>query len=429
VGPIEYVDFAFDGHEIRENFALVVFKYSSSVEDSIKLFQGTELYELPIITKNYSKHFEDPVFNDQLNYFKQLIEVERNCQPNNSPTESKWIDQSLDEKNIIPDTLPEPPMHAVYRNQDNYDRRSKDNSTKYRHNAPHTKHHNSANSGEHYPTDKSHHGHKHYRKSEHNSSYGPMEVFNYDQDSHHNKNTDRKHHDNVDTSFNRKERTHHNQEHLFATEKNGAKDNMLVRDLRDTMFRKRSRLDTNFDIDTNANAGCTSLINLSDTMYGQKSSKYEEGQQYYEADSNNQWSEQNQNTHGRSSFFNREPRKNNFINSKRYSESNTKYQNHYADQSYNQDKSHNDFQDYNNEFPNNYYRREKNRPINHKYNNPQNMESRKRQHNSYNAFKRNNEGQDRKDYNNFYGEQSSQNRGRSYNRRGSDQSRHSNNYS
>ncbi|KAL4088971.1 hypothetical protein QTP88_024049 [Uroleucon formosanum] len=58
VGPIEYVDFAFDGHEISENFALVVFKYSSSVEDSIKLFQGTELYELPIITKNYSKHFE-----------------------------------------------------------------------------------------------------------------------------------------------------------------------------------------------------------------------------------------------------------------------------------------------------------------------------------------------------------------------------------
>ncbi|KAL4108226.1 hypothetical protein QTP88_018462 [Uroleucon formosanum] len=433
VGPIEYVDFAFDGHEIRENFALVVFKYSSSVEDSIKLFQGTELYELPIITKNYSKHFEDPVFNDQLNYFKQLIEVERNCKPNDSPTESKCIDQSLDEKNLIPDTLPEPPMHEVYTNQDNYDCRSdnvtrcrsKDNSTKYRHNASHTIH-NSANSGEHYPTDKSHHSLKHYKNSEHNSNSGSMEVFNYDRDSRHNQNTDRKHHDNVKTSFNQKERTYHNQEPLFAHEKNGAKDNMLVRDLRDTMLRKRNRLDSNFHIDINANAGCTSLLDLRDTMYGHKNSRYEDlEQQYYESDSNNRWSEQNQNTQGSSSFSSRKPRKNNF-SSKHYCESNTKHQN-LADRSYNQDKSHNDFQDYDSEFPNNYnngYRREKNRPMNHKYNNPQNMESNSRQHNSYHPYKRNNEAQDRKDCKNLHDEQSGKNHGRSYNRGGSDQSRH-----
>lgn len=427
VGPIEYVDFAFDEHDIRENFALVVFKYSSSVEDSIQLFQGTELHGLPIITKNYSQHFEDPVFNDQLNYFKQLIKVERNCQSNNSPTDSKWIDQSLDENNIIPETLPEPPMHDNYdRRSDNVTRcRSKDNSSKYGHNAPHTKRHNSVNSGEYYPIDKSHRSHKHHKKFEPNSSSGSMEVFNYDHDSHHNQNTNRKHHNNVNKSFNRKESTYHNQEPTFAHEKNGAKDNMLVRDLRDTMFRKRSRLDSNFHTDTNASAGCTSLLDLRDTMYRNKSSRYEDlGQQNYESDSN-RWSEQNQNTRG--SFLNKEPRKN-YFNSEHYGESNTKHKNHYADQSYNQNKSHNDFQEYDSEFPNNYnggYRREKNRPINHKYNNPQNMESSSRQHNSYHPYKRNNEGPDRKDYNNFHDEQSGQNRGRNYNRGGSDRSRHS----
>lgn len=439
MGPIEYVDFAFDRHDIRENFALVVFKYSSSVEDSIKLFQGTELHGLPIITKNYSKHFEDPVFNDQLDYFKQLINVERNCQPNNSPTDSKWIDQSLDMKNIIPETLPEPPMHEVHsldKNQDNYDRRSdnvtrrrsKDNSTKYRHNAPDSKRHNSINSGEHYPIDKSQHTHKHYKKSEHNSSSGSMEMFNYDQDSHHNPNTKRKHYDNVNTSFNRQESKYDNQEPLFTRGKNSAKGNMLVRDLRDTMFRKRSRLDSNYHIDTNANAGCTSLLDLRDTMYRNKSSRYEDlEQQHYESDSNNRWLEQNQNTqYGSSSFLNKEPHKNNF-NSERYSDSNTKHQNHYADRNYNQDQSHNDFQEYDSEFPNNYngsYRREKNRPINHKYNNPQNMEFNSRQHNSYHPYKRNNEGPNRKDYKNLYDEQSGKNRGRSYNRGGSDRSRH-----
>ncbi|XP_015365451.1 PREDICTED: GATA zinc finger domain-containing protein 14-like [Diuraphis noxia] len=438
VGPIEYVDFAFDRHDIRENFALVVFKYSSSVEDSIKLFQGTELHGLPIITKNYSKHFEDPVFNDQLDYFKQLIDVERNCQPNNSPTDSKWIDQRLDMKNIIPETLPEPPMHehevhSLNKNQDNYDRRSdnmtrrrsKDNSTKYRHNAPHAKRHNSINNGEHYPIDKSQHSLKH-KKSEHNSSSGSMDVFNYDRDSHHNLNTKRKHHDNVNTSFSRKDSTYDNQEPLFAHGKSGAKDNMLVRDLRDTMFRRRNRLDSNYHIDTNANAGCTSLLDLRDTMYHNKINRYEDqGQQHYESDSNNhRWSEQN--THSRSSFLNKEPHKNNF-NSERYGDSNIKHQNHYADRNYNQDQSHNDFQEFDSEFPNNYngsYRREKNRPINHKYNNPQNMEFNNRQHNSYHPYKRGNEGLNRKDNKNLYDEQCGKNRGRSSNREGSDRSRH-----
>jgi len=425
VGPVEYVEFAFDEHDICENFALVVFKYSSSVEDSIKFFQGTELYGLPIITKNYSKNFEDPVFNDQLDYFKQLIKLERNYQPNNS-LESKWIDQSLDEKNIIPETLPEPPMHAYThnKNQDYFDWRSdnvtRQNSTKYKHNASHTK------SSGHYPIDKSHYSRKHYKKSEHNSSSGSMEVFNYERDSYHNQNNHRKHQDNVYTSFDRKESTNHNQEPSFIHEKNTGKDNMLVRDLRDTMFRKRNRLDSNFHIDTNASAGCTSLLDLRDTMYPSKNSRYGDlGQQHYESDSNNRWSERNHNTYGSGSFSNKEPRKNNF-SSECYNKSNTRHQNHYANQSYKQDISHDNFQQYDSEFPNNYndsYRREKNRPINHKHNNPQNMESGSRQHNSYHPYKRINEGHDRKDFKNLYDEQSGQSRDRNYNRRGPDRSR------
>ncbi|XP_026822228.1 RNA-binding protein 7-like isoform X2 [Rhopalosiphum maidis] len=301
VGPVEYVEFAYDENEICENFALVVFKYSSSVEDSLKFFKGTKLYGLPIITKNYSNHFEDPVFNEQLNYFKQLIKVEQNCQPN-SPTECKWIDQSLDEKNI-PESLPQPPMHEDHshnKNHDNYDRRcsSKVNSSKYRHHARNSKRRNSVNSGEYYPIDKSHHSQKNYKNSEHNSSSGSMEMFNYERDSYYNNpNNDRKHHDH--TSFNRKESAYHNQEPMSTHEKHSGKNNnMLVRDLRDTMFRKRNRLDSNFHIDMNTNAGCTSLLDLRDTMYQKKNSKYEDlGQQNYELDSNNRWSERNQNIH------------------------------------------------------------------------------------------------------------------------------------
>ncbi|XP_026822230.1 RNA-binding protein 7-like isoform X4 [Rhopalosiphum maidis] len=261
VGPVEYVEFAYDENEICENFALVVFKYSSSVEDSLKFFKGTKLYGLPIITKNYSNHFEDPVFNEQLNYFKQLIKVEQNCQPN-SPTECKWIDQSLDEKNI-PESLPQPPMHEDHshnKNHDNYDRRcsSKVNSSKYRHHARNSKRRNSVNSGEYYPIDKSHHSQKNYKNSEHNSSSGSMEMFNYERDSYYNNpNNDRKHHDH--TSFNRKESAYHNQEPMSTHEKHS--------DLRDTMYQK-------------------------------KNSKYEDlGQQNYELDSNNRWSERNQNIH------------------------------------------------------------------------------------------------------------------------------------
>lgn len=438
VGPIEYVEFAFDGHDICENFALVVFKYASSVEDSIKFFRGTELYGLPIITKNYSRHFEDPAFNDQLNFFKQLIKVERNCQLKNSPKESKWMDQSLDEKNIIPETLPEPPKHEVHslnRNQNNYNHTSvvarcssKVKRPTFYHGVCHFKGLNSVNKGEQYPNDKSYHSHKRHKKSEHNSSSGSMKMFNYDQDSYNNQNNVRNQHDNVNTSFNRKESTYHNQESLLTHEKSTAKDNMLVRDLRDTMFRKRNRLNSNFHINTNANAGCTSLLDLRDTMYHNKSSRYEDlGQQHYESDSNNRWSERNQNIRGSNSFSNNGPHKNNF-NSERYSESNTKHQNHYADQSYNQDKTHNKFQEYDSEFPNNYnngYRREQNRPINHKYNSPQNMESTSRQHNSYHPYKRNNEGQDKKNYKNLYDGQSGQNRVRNYNEGSTDRSRHS----
>ncbi|XP_025203746.1 GATA zinc finger domain-containing protein 14-like isoform X5 [Melanaphis sacchari] len=360
VGPIEYVEFAFDENEICENFALVVFKHSSSVEDSLKFFKGTKLYGLPIITKDYSKHFEDPVFNDQLNYFKQLIKVEQN----NGSTESNWIDQSLDEKNI-PESLPEPPMHeerGLRKNQDNYDHRcsSKDNLSKYRHNARHTKHHNSMNSGEHYPIDKSHHNQKHYKKSAHNSNSGSTDMFNYEQDSYyHNPNNDHKHHDY--TSFNQKD---------------------------------------------------SAYFHEPMSMYHNKKSRYE-NLGHFESDSNNRCSVRNQNTHGDSNFSNKEPCKNNY-NSERYNESNSKHLNHYTDRNYNQDKSHNDFHEYGSEFSNNYidgYRRDKNRPINNKYNNHQNMESSNRQNNSYHPYKRNNE-------------YSGQRHDRSYNRGGSDRSRH-----
>lgn len=404
MGPIEYVEFAFDEHEICENFALVVFKYSSSVEDSIKLFHGTKLYGLPIATKNYSKHLEDPVFNEQLNYFKQLVNVERNNQSSGDSNKNRWNSQSSDNKFNIPDSLPEPPTFDVHNNinQNNYDCRSKI-MPKHSHKVKSSRYQHGNHNIKHIPIDKSNYSHEFNRKLKHDVSSRSMEVSNQHQDSYTNKHHDRKHHNlDVHTLPNWNENAYYNQEPLIRNKKNV----FPKRNLRDTMYQKRSISDFNYHNDSNTNIGCSSLLDLRDTINHSKRSKYDDVRQYYESNLNNQWSERDQKSmYSGSSYSEKIPRKNN-NNSNYNNESKNRHQNHYYDPNPNRDRSSfESYQEYDNEYPNNYdsytYSQEKNRP-NNNYNNHMrhpNMVSSSYHRHSYHPYKQNDGHQKRNEYN------------------------------
>lgn len=427
VGPIEYVEFAFDEREVCENFALVVFKYASSVEDSIKLFCNTKLYGIPIITKSYSKHFQDPVFHEQLDYFKQLINVERSNQ-------SKEINKSRWNNSVIPDSLPKPPIQGVHNtNQDVYYRNSGSLTTQNYKNTPsmyqqsniYGNNRDSVRKIEHNSSNRVHHNRGNYRKSEHNSPSDSMEMSisdqnlyrhqNYDRDPYYNPNYDRKHRDyNIYASYDQNESKNRKNEIKSPI------DEMPVCDLRETMNRKRL-LNYNNHIETNSNAAYKP-VDLRETLHYRKISKYENSGQYYESDSNNRWSERNyRNTYGGSSFSDMKPRNDN-PNSERYIETNTRRNYHNYDRNFNPDKSYGKLQEYEHEYPNNYnnsYNQDKYTPYNNKYNNTQSqyMESNSHEYNLHYPYKHNDEGHKKKDYKSIYDERSEMNHCRSYNKK------------
>lgn len=421
MGPIEYIEFSFDNREKCENYAWVVFKHACSVEDCLRLFCGTKLYGLSIETKKYSENLEHPVFHDQLNYFKQLIDVERNSHSNNS-SQSRWNDRS---SNNIPDCLPEPPLHNTNLYENNYDHTSDPmsrhgyknrSSSRHQHSNTHAENPNPVYKRGHNPTNKSYDNRRHYQKPDNNSGSASIEMPSSNRDSYHNnQNYDRKHRDyNSHKSFNCKESTNQNEELPFINENDSAKDVLPVRDLRDTMYCQRSVVDSDYD-----NAVCTSQLDLRDTIYRNKSNRYEKPGQQYESNSKNQWSERNKSSmYDSNSYPDNQSRKNNY-NSERYNKSHTRHQNHYSadqgyyNQSYNKDCS----QEYSNEYPNNYndcYNREKNRFNSCKSNQtrPQNMESSGRSHSSYYPYKRNDQNNGKKEYKDSYNERSSHNHSR-----------------
>lgn len=431
-GPIERVEFAYNEREVCENFAWVVFKHASSVEDSVKLFCDTKLYGIPIITKSYSKHFQDPAFHEQLDYFKQLMNVERSNQ-------SKEINKSRWNNSVIPDSLPKPPIQGAHNtNQDVYYRNSgsyKNTTSMYQHSNTYGKNRDSVRKNEHNFSDRVHHNRGNDQKPDHNSPSVSMEMStsdqnlyrhqNYNKDPYCSPKYDRKHRDyNMHASYDRKESKNRNQEPLCINEEKSAKDEMPVRDLRDTMNRKRL-LSYKNPIETNSNAACKPL-DLRDTLHHRKNSRYDNSGQYYESDSNNRWSERNnRNTYG--GFSDMEPRKNN-SNSERNIETNTRHKNHNYDRNFNPGKSYGKLQEYEHEYQNNYnnsYNQDKSTPYNNKYNNTQSqyMESNSHEYNLHHPYKQNDEGHKKKEYTNSYDEQSEMNHGRSYNKKGTDQSR------
>ncbi|VVC32768.1 RNA recognition motif domain [Cinara cedri] len=444
VGPIEYVEFSFDERQVCENFACVVFKHSSSVEDSIKLFCNTKLYGIPIITKNYSKNSKDPVFHEQLDYFKQLINVERSNR-SKEINKSRWKGQNYDEINI-PESLPEPPYQSVYSNpnQDIYHRNLGSMPTQSYKNLPSfynnsnsfANNRNSSYQNEHNFSDKIYYNHGSYQKSDYNSISDSMEMStndrdsyhyqNYDRDSYRSQNYDRKHRGyNIHASYSRKETKNHIQEPLCINGNNPGQDELPVRDLRDTMYRKRL-LNYNNHTETNMNVASKPL-DLRDTLHHRKNSRYEDLGQHYESDSNNRWSERNlKNAHGSSDFLNRVSRKN-YSNSERYIESTTRHKNYNYERNFNPDKSCVNSQEYEYEYPNNYnkHNQDKYTSYNNKFNytQSQNMESNSHQYNSFHQYKRNDANHKKKEYKNVYNEESEMYHGRSHNKKGTKQLR------
>lgn len=442
MGPIECIEFADDEHGLKDNFACVVFKYPSSVEDSIRLLQDTKLYGLEIVLEKYSEQLKNPAFDEQLNYFKQLVNVERSNQSNHGNT-SRWNDQNLDNQNIIPDSLPGPPTHGKYNlNYNNFDHKSsdimprnnyQDGSFKYQHSNSFTNNRDPNCRSQHRPVEKFHPSH--YQKLDHNNHSDPM-VSNTHRNSrgssYHNQNYDRKHQQDYSSYPSSKwnESNYYNQEH---SNKNFSAENVLpVRDLRDTIHRKRNVLDSD-NIDTNSNATCTSILDLRDTMYHSKNNRYKDVEPSYQPESKKQWSEKKSYSHDGGKFSNK-PYRNDNNTSEHYNESKTKAMNHYSNQEYNNqsfnhDTSYDSFQEH--EYPNNFdsYNHDRNRPnnsSNHTFNQSRHKskEFRDCQNNSYHSYKHHSdESQERKEYKNTYNELSGCSRGRNSYRGGFDKSR------
>lgn len=361
VGPVEYVEFAVDEHEICANFAYVVFKYPRSVEESIKLLRGTKLYGLPIVTKKYSTDLEDPAFHEELNYFKQLASVEQS-KDSNSTNKSRWNDQSSGNTNHIPESLPEPPTHDKNTYRDTASRQS----SRYQHG-------NGAYRSEPNSTNNLFNSRGRYHKSEHNSNSGSMANFDNERDDTHNQ---RDYNSRSSSNWN-DESSYHNREFLVKNKNNRERD-------------------------------------LKDAMYHGNNSKNEDSRQYNGSDSNNRWSERNhKNTRSDRNFSDNGPRKNNYA-SKHVNESNSWRQNHNDEeldrQNFNQDNLYDNFEE--DEYSNNFNNREKSRSNNYKYNNRfQTMESSSR-HSSYHPYKQNDEGNERKESKNLYNERSNHGRGK-----------------
>jgi len=414
VGPIECVEFSLD-RELCENFAWVVFKHACSVDDSIRLFHGTSLYGLPIDTKKYSEHLEHPVFDDQLNYFKQLIDIKRQVEHSsysNDDSKNRWNDQS---SNNIPDCLPEPPMHNTNLHQDNYKSDPiskhdyKDRPSTYQFSNVYTKSHNLMYKTDRNITNKTYHDCEYYQQSDYNDNCGKIKMSKSDRDSYNNRN--HKYRDYNSSNWKEKS-THQNEDKSFINENNSAKDELPVRDLRDTIDRKHSVLGSDYD-----NVACTSQVDLRDTLHRSKSNKYEEdSRQRYESNSKNQYSERNHksSSHISSNFIDEQSRKNNY-SSECYNELKTRHQNHYTGnrEYYNHSCNKNNSQEYSKKYPNNYnggYNKEKNKSKQTTHS--QNMESNSC-YTSY-PYKRNNESYDRKEYKHLYNEQSGHNFGKNY---------------
>lgn len=240
-----------------KNNAWVVFKYPCSVEDSIRLFRGTQLYGLPIEIKKYRKQNKNSNFQDQLKHFQQLVSIERSNQLNIN-NKNKWNNQNLDNEHNFPYSQSESLIHGYRRSDSTLLHNSKDTFYKYQQNAS-INNPISVYRSEYGTINKSQqsYGHYHARKSEYNSS-DSMAVSYNDRNPSHSRNYDRKHRSHNSTSSfkekssnkQRSEKNHKNT-HDFSLSSNNLldnqrrKNNLANRDYKTQSFNKDKSFDRN----------------------------------------------------------------------------------------------------------------------------------------------------------------------------------------
>lgn len=143
VGPIESVQCVFDKRRKFKNYAWVVFRHSSSVEDSIKLFCKTKLYGIQIKIKKCTKYMYDVLntdFVEGLNYFTQLVDAEHKSQPKEI-NKKRFINHQNSVKINVPKSLSD--IHSAYSSmQCNYSSSTQSLNNKLsmykQHNSPYT---------------------------------------------------------------------------------------------------------------------------------------------------------------------------------------------------------------------------------------------------------------------------------------------------
>lgn len=125
VGPVEDIGFAISQKELSDNYAHVVFKYVSSVQDGVKLMNGTVLYGSAIITEALLGK-EKQTSSKRLKDVKQHIDKKHHNQSTNT-YQNRRDNQNLVRTNGIQDepsssrSLLMRHVHNHNSNRDNHD--------------------------------------------------------------------------------------------------------------------------------------------------------------------------------------------------------------------------------------------------------------------------------------------------------------------
>lgn len=215
-----------------------------SVDDGIRLMNGTKLYGMPIeITKfsinpmDHSQHFRD-----ELNDFKQLMNAKRNNQSNDR-NKLEWKDRSPERRTYMPEGSFDCHAYNSYSNQDDYDHKSDSmpGPSRHQNGNSYSRRRNSDYRNHYKPYNRSHQSRERHRKSERGGTSNSMEMSYDDQNSNHNRNQGGNYHDyNASRSSNRRERSYRDQGSSMVNENNDANNMRPRTDQRCVLYKRQS---------------------------------------------------------------------------------------------------------------------------------------------------------------------------------------------
>ncbi|XP_050440423.1 probable serine/threonine-protein kinase clkA [Adelges cooleyi] len=427
MGPVECVQYGYDQYDRRENFAWVTFRNESSVDDSMQILEGTKLFGLTIKMKNYLENSGEQMFDENLDYFKQLNDIELDNHSSHTFSNKKNT-FNFEESVGIPDSLPLPPVNERHKyNHDNHfnlmtEQGTHDSISNYQ--ELYSNNYVSRSRGEYNTsTDNPYANRNRNQRSEDNNTSRSLEMTNDNckkREYHNRRNLNKQQDYCKNKSSNWDNNSFHNEE--LPTSTNSSDKNMKsMCDLRDTLQRKYSLMDSENPNDYKAACASTNDFGDKDQNIGNESNVY------------NQWPKRynrNATEHSYGNYIERGSR-NCKLMPEHYNERNMKTQDHFENQEHcdrnsSKDTLHKGFQEFN-EYTNSYderYNQGMSRPNNHKYNlirSSHNLDSNNRPYNNYNhPYKRNNGNRERKGFKEANDDYSGNSKGRGYNNRASE---------